>query len=389
MNNWPKKITVDKRIIGTLSSSTYENFPQALKELIVNSYDADASKVDLIIEKENEAIIIEDTGKGMSEDDFDFYLRIAGKTRRKSDYTEGGRRIVGKFGVGFLAVFPFCKIYEIETTRRGSAELIKARINCEKYFTFDENTTIDVDSVPIFGVIARDEKIRSKQFTKIRLLGFTKLMKSFFNKEYETTKKNSIKNFDPLKLIEWELCEYLPIQYKDKEFNEIFALDEGTPFEVFFNGKRLVRNKHVATTLETHGDSFEQIGNIKFRYFIGTDFRTIKPIEARYIFIRNFNVGVGSRTTFGIGLDSRLYSKLAWLCIEIDVIEGLNDLIAVSRDRFNYSPDYEKFKDFFREKLRYWATTIEEINTLEKLISSKSQSRIIEFEDDKERQKEK
>ncbi|MCB9297124.1 MAG: hypothetical protein H6559_28975 [Lewinellaceae bacterium] len=48
-----------------------------------------------------------------------------------------------------------------------------------------------------------------------------------------------------------------------------------------------------------------------------------------------------------------------------------------------------KNSKIFREKLRYWATTIEEINTLEKLISSKSQSRIIEFEDDKERQKEK
>ncbi|MCB9297122.1 MAG: ATP-binding protein [Lewinellaceae bacterium] len=84
----------------------------------------------------------------MSEDDFDFYLRIAGKLEERV-IIQRRRRIVGKFGVGFLAVFPFCKIYEIETTRRGSAELIKARINCEKYFTFDENTTIDVDSVPI------------------------------------------------------------------------------------------------------------------------------------------------------------------------------------------------------------------------------------------------
>ena len=80
-NIWPKHITVDKRIVKILSGSTYTNFPSAIRELIVNSYDADAENVWVEIDLKKEIISIRDDGKGMNEDDFAFYLRIAGKRR--------------------------------------------------------------------------------------------------------------------------------------------------------------------------------------------------------------------------------------------------------------------------------------------------------------------
>ncbi len=106
----PKSIRVDKRIVKLLSGATYENFPKALKELIVNSYDADANKVDVTIDLKRELITIEDNGHGMSELHFDFYLRIAFQSREKEGETVSGRKIIGQFGVGFLSVFPFVKI---------------------------------------------------------------------------------------------------------------------------------------------------------------------------------------------------------------------------------------------------------------------------------------
>ncbi|MBA3283721.1 MAG: ATP-binding protein [Nitrosopumilus sp.] len=69
-NIWPKSISVDKRIVRILSESTYENFPRALKELITNSYDADARNVKVTIDIKNETLIVEDDGKGMNEHDF-------------------------------------------------------------------------------------------------------------------------------------------------------------------------------------------------------------------------------------------------------------------------------------------------------------------------------
>lgn len=368
---WPKQLTVDKRIISTLSTSTYENFPQALKELVVNSYDADATQVNIDIDIENEIISLHDTGKGMSEEDFDFYLRIAGKSRRKTDLTEGGRQIVGKFGVGFLAVFPFCKTYQIETTKKGNPYIVKATIDCEKYFNIDEESISDVDSVPIFGGVEESNSYTSQSFTKILLVGFASPLRAFLQEKYKTSKKSSISAFSPVELIKWTLCEYLPIKYKEDKLNQIFKLNDTLPFTVKLNAEVLYRNNHLSEILETHSGNYEQEGDIKFRFVIGTQWKAIQPAEARYIFIRNRNVGVGDRSTFGIGLDGRLYSRLAWLSIDVDIVEGMNDLIAVSRDKFNFSPDFERFKDFFRKKLREWATNLEQVNDLQKLLNSK------------------
>src|SRR5258707_10868577 len=109
-NLWPKRISVDKRIVKILSESTYENFPTALKEIITNSYDADASLINIKINLNKGIVTIEDNGKGMSVEEFDFFLRIAGvKREREKNTTPSGRYVLGKFGVGFLSIFPYFK----------------------------------------------------------------------------------------------------------------------------------------------------------------------------------------------------------------------------------------------------------------------------------------
>ena len=133
--NWPKKITVDKRIVKILSESTYENFPNALREIIINSYDADSSKVDVSINLKKEVIEIEDNGWGMDENDFTHYLRIAGVKKESHNKTASGRFIVGQFGIGFLSLFPFFKNCTIISKKSGSSEILFAEIPCYKYFS--------------------------------------------------------------------------------------------------------------------------------------------------------------------------------------------------------------------------------------------------------------
>ena len=48
--NWVKHLTVDKRIVSLLSASTYENFPGAIREMVSNAYDADATEVNINID---------------------------------------------------------------------------------------------------------------------------------------------------------------------------------------------------------------------------------------------------------------------------------------------------------------------------------------------------
>lgn len=76
------------------------------------------------------------------------------------------------------------------------------------------------------------------------------------------------------------------------------------------------------------------------------------------------------RTTFGVGLEGRTYARLAHLTGEVHFIDGMNDLINVARDNFNFSPDYEELQEYFRGKLRKWSDELDKIDQDEKFISA-------------------
>lgn len=373
---WPKKITVDRKIVQTLSGATYDSFPKSIKELIINSFDALSSEVNLSIDLNTQTLTVEDNGVGMTDDDFDFYIRIAGSTRNKESSAHGhySRPKVGKFGIGFLSTFPFFQNFYIESKKKNSSEYLYANIPCARYFD-SENRMSDVSDIPISGGIRANSTERSRQYTKIVLSGFTKLSWAFFNEEYNIKgRRDTILKYSALDRLEWELSEDLPVQHEDPRFDEIIQFDpDQLPFHVYLDGNEIKRKSYGSTVLDS-SSKIEEIGNIKFKYFIATNYNPITPVESRYLKIRNLNVGVGGRETFGIGLEGRLYGKLAWITGEINVLEGLNDLIAASRDKFNYSPDFEDFKEFFREKLRTWSTNIEAVNDLQKDITNVQQN---------------
>ena len=96
-------------------------------------------------------------------------------------------------------------------------------------------------------------------------------------------------------MLKWELQEYLPIEYDNKipigkELNEFSKDYSQKKFKVLFNGEELHRNIHAKEILDKSLETIE-IGSIRFKYFISTDYRPIRPTEARYLLIRNLNIG--------------------------------------------------------------------------------------------------
>ncbi|HEX7770818.1 MAG TPA: ATP-binding protein [Pyrinomonadaceae bacterium] len=79
--NWEKHLSVDRRIVRILSVFTYEDFPRSIREMVSNAYDADATEVRIRIDIDNDVIEVSDDGNGMTPDEFDFFLRIAGQKR--------------------------------------------------------------------------------------------------------------------------------------------------------------------------------------------------------------------------------------------------------------------------------------------------------------------
>src|SRR5665213_542326 len=376
-SKWPKQISVDKRIVKILSEQTYENFPNAIKEIVTNSYDADATAVNIQLSLKNENITIEDNGKGMNEDEFNLYIRIAGQPSERRERSQSARFIIGQFGVGFLSAFPFFKTFTIETKKKNSNEILYASVPCYKYFLHEK--VLDITDIDIQGGTKFSQSRFSESFTRVILSGFTQICTTFFHHPTNLkSRKNSISNFDSITKFKWKLCEDLPLEYEDTRFNFYSSIfSPHLPFKVFLNDEQLLRKVYGKIILDESRE-IKQIGKIKFRYFICTDKKSVTPYEARYLKIRNLNIGVGERTSFGLGTEvGGARSRLHWLTGEIHLLEGLNELITVSRNGFNFHPDYEKLKDFFIKKLAAMSGVLEAESELTKFVEeSRQETRI-------------
>jgi HSP90 family molecular chaperone len=128
------EITVAARIIDLLSSGLYESPAACLKELINNSFDADASHVDVSVKPDANRIIIQDDGQGMDRAEFERHFRRIAESHKRDiqDVTTTGRPKIGKIGIGVIAANELCEKLEIFSTKVGSPELLHVTIDFEE-----------------------------------------------------------------------------------------------------------------------------------------------------------------------------------------------------------------------------------------------------------------
>ncbi len=122
----PKKyqMTINLNVLNHLGINLYSNIPAVLSEVVANSWDADATNVDIKIEKEK--ITITDDGHGMTFDDINGkYLEIGYERRESKEEgavvtTHYKREVMGRKGIGKLSLFSIAKIIKVETFKDGS-----------------------------------------------------------------------------------------------------------------------------------------------------------------------------------------------------------------------------------------------------------------------------
>ncbi|WP_316357917.1 ATP-binding protein [Devosia sp.] len=148
-------LKTDDRIIARVTDGIYREPWSAFRELISNAYDADATSVSIDCDypffKE---IRITDNGNGMNRDTVAHLLEhIGGSSKRTSQgrtlgtvkhddptLSPGGRRLIGKIGIGLFAVAQLTQHFQIITKRRGEADRVSATILLD---TYRENTLGD------------------------------------------------------------------------------------------------------------------------------------------------------------------------------------------------------------------------------------------------------
>jgi histidine kinase/DNA gyrase B/HSP90-like ATPase len=128
------EIRVASRIVDHLSRGLYESPAACLKELINNSYDADAETVNVFVKPDADRIIIEDDGHGMTAEEFERHFKVISESHKRDggDETPSGRPKIGKIGIGFIAANEICNVMEILSTKKGSKELVHVSIHFDK-----------------------------------------------------------------------------------------------------------------------------------------------------------------------------------------------------------------------------------------------------------------
>jgi hypothetical protein len=141
-------LRTDERVIARVTDGIYRQPASALRELISNAYDADATLVAINTDRPRfDRISIEDNGHGMSPEALaHLLLHIGGSAKRSDDgpnlgitssadpsLSPGGRRLIGKIGIGLFSVSQLTYSFQIITKVSGDKFRTIATVALRQY----------------------------------------------------------------------------------------------------------------------------------------------------------------------------------------------------------------------------------------------------------------
>lgn len=307
-------LSFDPQTIEHLGVKMYSNIPNALAELIANSYDADSPTVHikLLDDGTKKSIIVEDEGVGMDFNEInEKFLRI-GRNRRDKESLKspsGTRTITGKKGLGKLAFFGIGDVIEIITIKERSGQKVSFTLKWK-----DLINTKDAEYEPKFkiakcGASEKGTKIILKELKRkspFDMEGLAISISKLFNFFDETFKVDvSLNDDDPIIIDDKLKYKHIDVQFEWK-------------FPAFC---KRVKSK------------YSEKNNIK-----GKVYSTDTPLRAGLRGITLFGNGrlLNAPELFDVSESSHGFSYLTgWL--EVDFIDNLKkDVIATARQSLNW-----------------------------------------------------
>ena len=141
-------LKTDERVIARVTDGIYRQPGSAIRELISNAYDADASRVVIKTDAPRfERISVEDDGHGMEPEALaHLLLHIGGSAKRNAAgpglgitaandpmCSPNGRRLIGKIGIGLFSVSQLTHTFQIITKVKGDAHRTVATVALRQY----------------------------------------------------------------------------------------------------------------------------------------------------------------------------------------------------------------------------------------------------------------
>ncbi|KKN80936.1 hypothetical protein LCGC14_0324920 [marine sediment metagenome] len=175
------KLRPSDRVIARVTDGIYRQPASALRELISNAWDADAQNVTILTDAPRfSRIYVRDDGAGMSHRTLARLMHnIGGSAKRRDEgqelglasdedpeLTPGGRKIIGKIGIGLFSVSQLARRFELITKTKGSDYRLIAEIRLHQY---SEDSDVPAENDDEF--IAGDVYIRREQTTDLNAHG--------------------------------------------------------------------------------------------------------------------------------------------------------------------------------------------------------------------------
>ena len=107
------------QVLNLLGRGLYRNFATVVAEAISNSWDAEATEVCIKIDKNKKTMEILDNGKGMDRDDFQNKFMRIGYSRREDKGNQSRRTVLGRKGIGKLAMLSIADKVTIQSKKEG------------------------------------------------------------------------------------------------------------------------------------------------------------------------------------------------------------------------------------------------------------------------------
>lgn len=141
-----QRFSIDAKTLIHLGRDSIKDHTTALIELVKNSYDADATNVDVEVfcKNGNDIIRVADNGFGMTKEQLiNNWLRIGFSDKKKNKLSEMKRRKTGEKGIGRISTDRLGAKLELKT-KTESDGIIGLRINWEE-FEKEGNEVYDID----------------------------------------------------------------------------------------------------------------------------------------------------------------------------------------------------------------------------------------------------
>ncbi len=271
-------LQVSVQIIKHISSGLYRSPASAIKELVSNAFDAEATEVtvNFKFQKENtsehhiKSVSVEDNGSGIELDDIYRMFTHIGASSKTPSPEEGGpdaesltkemkRPVIGRLGIGMLAIASACYSFVVRTKREGDETEYIAYINLT-YFEDIMNATETMEKLSIGNVELKSVKTGNinGSYTKVQFSDFKppfmenldrEIERSYIFSKSNTSNKDEeqyfrsflkdvlerekISKLQTLDNIALEVALMSPVEYlSDGPVRSVVKLKDGTDYEV-------------------------------------------------------------------------------------------------------------------------------------------------------------